>query len=143
MSRRRLPSIRPPATRPQPTDGRPKNQRLATPPTEDVRRLPPPPAESDSEVIVVARSRRRKTDDAVTTAADRSTNSPTDRRPRVTDADIARRAYLLYLARGCKHGHDVDDWLQSERALRGALSATEASGRALWDLWRGTPSRLL
>jgi hypothetical protein len=35
-----------------------------------------------------------------------------------TDRDIARRAFDLYRARGCKDGHDVDDWLQAERDLR-------------------------
>jgi Protein of unknown function (DUF2934) len=30
---------------------------------------------------------------------------------------IARRAYLLYLARGAEDGHDIDDWLQAEREL--------------------------
>jgi hypothetical protein len=39
----------------------------------------------------------------------------------VTDADVARRAYDLYLARGCESGHDVEDWLQAERDLRGAV----------------------
>jgi hypothetical protein len=33
----------------------------------------------------------------------------------LSDGDVARRAYELYLARGCEHGHDVDDWLQAER----------------------------
>ena len=37
----------------------------------------------------------------------------------VTDADVARRAYDLYLARGGEPGHDVEDWLQAERGLRG------------------------
>jgi hypothetical protein len=32
--------------------------------------------------------------------------------------EIARRAYDLYLARGRKDGHDVEDWLQAERELR-------------------------
>ena len=35
----------------------------------------------------------------------------------ITENDIARRAYDLYLARGCEHGHDVEDWLQAEREL--------------------------
>jgi hypothetical protein len=37
----------------------------------------------------------------------------------VTDGDVARRAYDLYLARGSEAGHDVEDWLQAERELRG------------------------
>ena len=32
--------------------------------------------------------------------------------------EIARRAYDLYLARGRKDGHDVQDWLQAERERR-------------------------
>lgn len=45
---------------------------------------------------------------------------PTESAP-VTDADVARRAYDLYLARGREPGHDVEDWLQAERDLRGAI----------------------
>jgi DUF2934 family protein len=51
-------------------------------------------------------------------AADRSSTLLPNRSARVTHRDIARRAYDLYLARGCQHGHDVDDWLQAERKLR-------------------------
>ena len=32
-------------------------------------------------------------------------------------AQIARRAFLLYLARGAQPGHELDDWLQAEREL--------------------------
>ena len=35
----------------------------------------------------------------------------------ITEDDIARRAYALYLARGGQEGHDVEDWLQAEREL--------------------------
>ena len=34
-----------------------------------------------------------------------------------THADIARRAYELYLVRGSRHGQDVDDWIQAQREL--------------------------
>jgi Protein of unknown function (DUF2934) len=37
----------------------------------------------------------------------------------VTEYDIARRAYELYLARDCEDGYEVDDWLQAERELQG------------------------
>jgi len=30
---------------------------------------------------------------------------------------IAKKAYELYLARGRKDGHDLEDWLQAERLL--------------------------
>jgi hypothetical protein len=36
----------------------------------------------------------------------------------ITENDIADRAYELFLARGCEHGRDVEDWLQAERELR-------------------------
>jgi hypothetical protein len=36
----------------------------------------------------------------------------------VTDSDIARGAYDLYLARGREPGLDVDDWLRAERELK-------------------------
>ena len=36
----------------------------------------------------------------------------------VTDHEVASRAYELYLARSCEHGHDLDDWLQAERELQ-------------------------
>lgn len=32
--------------------------------------------------------------------------------------EIERRAYELYLARGCGEGHAEEDWLQAERELR-------------------------
>lgn len=32
---------------------------------------------------------------------------------------IAAKAYELYLERGGEHGHDVEDWLRAEAALRG------------------------
>ena len=54
---------------------------------------------------------------------------PTRRRsdslPRRADAiteEIARRAYELFCARGCEHGHDVDDWLQAEKELLAAVT---------------------
>jgi DUF2934 family protein len=60
---------------------------------------------------------RAKTDVRTATAAARvpkSLSQPAN----VTHSDVARRAYDLYLARGCEHGHDVDDWMQAERELR-------------------------
>lgn len=31
--------------------------------------------------------------------------------------EITRRAYGLYLMRGCEHGRDVEDWVRAEREL--------------------------
>ena len=33
---------------------------------------------------------------------------------------IARRAYEIYLQRGGKNRHDLDDWLEAEREIRGS-----------------------
>jgi hypothetical protein len=75
----------------------------------------------------MARSAKRKTTTrALTTAADRSRPPLTNRSAEATDSDIALRAYDLYLTRGCKHGHDVDDWLQAERELQDAVSSPAA-----------------
>jgi DUF2934 family protein len=38
----------------------------------------------------------------------------------VTDHEIARRAYELYLARGREDGHDLEDWFHAEQEVRRA-----------------------
>ena len=58
----------------------------------------------------------------VVTASDR-TPRRVAQRPTITDTEIARRAYDLYLARGREDGHDVEDWMQAERELRGSAVA--------------------
>jgi hypothetical protein len=67
----------------------------------------------------MAKSTNRKRRSPVS-APDRSSLKAAglDRSANVTEGDIARRAYELYLARGCEDGHDVDDWLQAERELQ-------------------------
>ena len=71
----------------------------------------------------MAKSAKRKRDDAVTTAADRSAKSLPNRSALVTHSDVARRAYDLYLARGCHMDTMFDDWLQAERKLRARSTA--------------------
>jgi hypothetical protein len=66
---------------------------------------------------------RAKTGATTAIAADRSSKSPRKRPADVRNHDIARRAYDLFVARGGKHGHDLEDWLQAERELQGALSS--------------------
>ena len=66
---------------------------------------------------------KAKTDAKTVTAAGRAPKSLAQPAT-LADTDIARRAYDLYLARGCEHGHDVEDWVQAERELR--LSSTAA-----------------
>ena len=39
--------------------------------------------------------------------------------PQAVREEIARRAYLLYIARDRRHGADLDDWLQAERQFVG------------------------
>lgn len=71
----------------------------------------------------MARSRAKY--EAVASAADSSPKSLAQPAT-VTGRDIARRAYGLYLARSREDGHDVDDWLQAERELRGTMSSAAA-----------------
>ena len=73
---------------------------------------------------MTAKSAKRKTADALATAVDRSAEVLTDATANVTEHDIARRAYDLYLARDHQHGHDLDDWLQAERELRDSRRST-------------------
>ncbi len=37
---------------------------------------------------------------------------------------IARRAYDLFVARGCKHGHDQEDWFRAEAELLTPVSVS-------------------
>ncbi len=61
---------------------------------------------------------KTRTGETPASTGDGGSKSPEQQEAVVYD-DIARRAYDLYLARRCEHGHDVDDWLQAERELRG------------------------
>lgn len=63
-------------------------------------------------------ARKARTGKALDTAADPSPKALTDSAANVTEHDIARRAYELFLARDGEHGHDLDDWLQAEREFR-------------------------
>jgi len=68
-------------------------------------------------------SRKRAGSNGHTTnRGERSTPDPT-----TTAADIARRAYDMYIARGRAHGHDLDDWLEAERELNSVARPNRAS----------------
>ncbi|HEY2743192.1 MAG TPA: DUF2934 domain-containing protein [Polyangia bacterium] len=54
----------------------------------------------------VSRARRSDTVDSVSESVSRDL--------------IALRAYERFVARGCQHGHDVEDWLSAERELTAA-----------------------
>jgi Protein of unknown function (DUF2934) len=56
------------------------------------------------------------------TATGRAPKSATRRTD--TASDVSHRAYDLYLARDCQHGHDVEDWLQAERESRTGSTAS-------------------
>ena len=66
----------------------------------------------------MAKSAQRRTDDSVATAPDRAPTVRLDAATDISEHDIARRAYDLYLTRGGEPGHDMEDWLQAERELR-------------------------
>jgi len=61
---------------------------------------------------------KTKTTKSAPTAADRAPKTSTRPPATVTAERITQRAYDLYRARGCVHGHDVDDWLQAESELK-------------------------
>jgi hypothetical protein len=77
----------------------------------------------NSEVNRMAKAPRRRADLPVTTAADRAPKARVDATA-ISERDIARRAYDLYLARGREPGHQLDDWLQAERELRSSSLAS-------------------
>ena len=60
---------------------------------------------------------KAKTNERTATAHDRASKSLAQPTP-VADDNIAHRAYDFYLARGCEHGHDVEDWLRAEQELQ-------------------------
>jgi hypothetical protein len=37
-------------------------------------------------------------------------------------AKVARKAYEFFERRGADHGHDVEDWLEAERAVKDEIS---------------------
>jgi hypothetical protein len=39
--------------------------------------------------------------------------------PRVSESDIALKAFAYYCERGYRDGSDIEDWLRAERELRG------------------------
>jgi len=50
---------------------------------------------------------------------------------RLSDAEIAQRAYEIYQNRGCSQGADLDDWLQAERELNEADTQIERGKSAV------------
>jgi hypothetical protein len=66
----------------------------------------------------MSKAQRKTKTRRLVAAEDQPTIAAEDRRV-ITKDDVAQRAYQLFLARGHTHGHDVEDWLEAERQLRG------------------------
>jgi hypothetical protein len=47
----------------------------------------------------------------------------------VTQEKIAKRAYELWLKRGCKHGCDKQDWLDAEAEVKAETARSATSGK--------------
>ena len=62
-------------------------------------------------------SARPKTDRKSKTTAQALSSTPGNDSPRVSETDIALRAFSYYCERGCQDGSDVEDWLRAEREL--------------------------
>jgi hypothetical protein len=73
----------------------------------------------------MAKSTRRTTK-VVTMPRLVSTTPVPSQSPNPTHSDIAKRAFELYCERGCRDGHDLDDWLQAERELQETAKSTAA-----------------
>ena len=70
---------------------------------------------------------RKRTTRKTTTAA--LAAAPGNDSPRVSETDIALRAFSLYCQRGCQHGADLEDWLRAERELAGGPAKPAARRR--------------
>ena len=60
----------------------------------------------------------------------RTTTLPRDRSndsPRVSESDIAARAFSYYCERGFQDGADLEDWLRAERELTVPKSSRRAA----------------
>jgi len=49
----------------------------------------------------------------------------------ITEDDVRRRAYELYLKRVTNSGNEVGDWLQAERELQANQPKVKVSGKAI------------
>jgi HSP20 family molecular chaperone IbpA len=60
-------------------------------------------------------------------------------RRRQVSAEIARRAYELFEARGCVHGHDREDWFHAESELLTPIPARVAETDDGFTVWAELP----
>ena len=74
----------------------------------------------------MAKKRRETSTNVTAMPATESSTPALDKATGLTDPDIARRAFEIFCERGCEHGHDLDDWLQAEREVRGSVETAVA-----------------
>jgi hypothetical protein len=115
-----FPASDPPSSLPNPDEHDAEGSGIE--PAEDSR-----PRASRADILMAGDPRKKSK--ASAPASSRSTKKRTTAPGQVAHGEVARRAYDLFLARGCEHGHDLDDWLQAERELRGTLGATTRRAR--------------
>ena len=74
---------------------------------------------------------------------DRATRQSGKRSPhrQPLEEHIRYRAYEIYLEKGARHGHDVDDWLQAERELSVINRSGGSSSRLVCHDKRGSNNR--
>jgi hypothetical protein len=75
---------------------------------------------------MMAKTRIKRISNVLAMPGPESSAQGLDKATELTALDIARRAFEIYCDRGRQHGHDVDDWLQAERELRGSAEAAVA-----------------
>jgi Protein of unknown function (DUF2934) len=61
--------------------------------------------------------------------AGNSTTKPDEGPLQATEDIIRVRAYQLYEERGCKHSHDLEDWLQAEAEILGKKPAAAGESK--------------
>ena len=66
------------------------------------------------------KTERKKKTTTVVIPADSANDSP-----RVSEGDIALKAFAYYCERGCQDGGALDDWLRAERELRAAATVAK------------------
>ena len=74
--------------------------------------MPRAPKKTETTPTVRVKRTRRASDIPATTHADTPGMTPV-----ITEAEISRRAYQLYQARGGVNGSPLEDWLEAERQL--------------------------
>jgi len=74
----------------------------------------------------MAKKRRETSTNVIAMPATESSTPSLDKATDLTDRDIAQRAFEIFCERGCEHGHELDDWLQAERELKGSVETAVA-----------------